>query len=153
MRLLSELENAENAETGVAFVDLNGLKSLNDREGHMAGDIFLKSMGEVFTRHFRKDEVFRIGGDEFVIVCRGIPASLFKKRLQAMRAEAESLYPAALALGSVWKKNGTSPSEMARLADKRMYADKRRHYCDRNRTGQSVRVCRSASAGIMQKAL
>ena len=153
MRLLSELENAENAETGVAFVDLNGLKSLNDREGHMAGDIFLKSMGEVFTRHFRKDEVFRIGGDEFVIVCRVIPASLFKKRLQAMRAEAESLYPAALALGSVWKKNGTSPSEMARLADKRMYADKRRHYCDRNRTGQSVRVCRSASAGIMQKAL
>lgn len=153
MRLLHELDTPDNAELGVAFVDLNGLKALNDSEGHMAGDAFLKCMGEVFTRHFRKDEVFRIGGDEFVIVCRGIPASLFKKRLQAMRAEAESLYPAALALGSVWKKNGTSPSEMARLADKRMYADKRRHYCDRNRTGQPVRVCRSASAGIMQKAL
>lgn len=153
MRLLSELENAEHAETGVAFVDLNGLKSLNDREGHTAGDIFLKSMGEVFTRHFRKDEVFRIGGDEFVIVCRGISAHLFKKKIHAMRAEAESLYPAALALGSVWKKSATNPSEMARLADKRMYADKRRHYCDRNRTGQPVRVCRSAPAGIMQKAL
>ena len=70
-----------------------------------------------------------------------------------MRAVAECVYLGALDVGCVWKKNGTSPSEMARLADKRMYADKRRHYCDRNRTGQSVRVCRSASAGIMQKAL
>ncbi len=153
MRLLSELENAENVETGVAFVDLNGLKSLNDREGHTAGDIFLKTMGEVFTRHFRKDEVFRIGGDEFVIVSRGISAHRFKKKIRAMRDEADALYPGALALGSVWKKSGTSPSEMARLADKRMYADKRRHYRDRNRNDQPARACRSASSDTMQKAL
>ena len=133
MRLLSELESAENAETGVAFVDLNGLKSLNDREGHTAGDIFLKRMSEVFARHFSKEELFRIGGDEFVIICRGISAQLFKKKLRSMRAEAENLYPGALALGSVWKKSEASPSEMARLADKRMYEDKRRHYHDRNR--------------------
>ena len=133
MRLLSELESAENAETGVAFVDLNGLKSLNDREGHTAGDIFLKRMSEVFARHFSKEELFRIGGDKFVIICRGISAQLFKKKLRSMRAEAENLYPGALALGSVWKKSEASPSEMARLADKRMYEDKRRHYHDRNR--------------------
>ena len=70
-----------------------------------------------------------------------------------MRDEADALYPGALALGSVWKKSGTSPSEMARLADKRMYADKRRHYRDRNRNDQPARACRSASSDTMQKAL
>lgn len=130
MRLLQALENRANAQTGVAFVDLNGLKVLNDSQGHTAGDAFLSCMGKVFTRHFRKEEVFRIGGDEFVIVCQNIPFSLFKNKLRAMRCEAEALYPKALALGSVWKKSGGSPSRMARLADKRMYEDKRRHYAD-----------------------
>ncbi|EFL84858.1 diguanylate cyclase (GGDEF) domain-containing protein [Desulfovibrio sp. 3_1_syn3] len=153
MLLLDELKSVPLVETGVAFVDLNGLKSLNDREGHTAGDIFLKTMGEVFTRHFRKDEVFRIGGDEFVIVCRGIPFPLFRKKLHAMRTEAEALYPKALALGSVWKKSGGNPVEMARLADERMYADKRRHYCDRNQNDHPARACRSASSDTMQKAL
>lgn len=153
IQLLNELENADNREIGVAFVDLNGLKALNDREGHMAGDHFLKSISDVFTRHFRKDEIYRIGGDEFVIICRGIPYPLFRKHLREMRAEAEALYPDALALGSAWKKSRGRPAAMARLADKRMYKDKRRYYCRRTQDAPADprRACRSLSNGAARK--
>ena len=132
MLLLDELKGAPLAETGVIFVDLNGLKKLNDSQGHTAGDLFLKRISQVFIRHFSKAEVFRIGGDEFVILCRGIPEHLFRKKIRGMRDEADALYPGILAMGSVWEESGGNPAEMVRLADKRMYADKRRQHRDRS---------------------
>ena len=52
-------------------IDLNGLKEKNDREGHFAGDIYIKKtanyLQEVFSRD--SDRIFRVGGDEIIIAC------------------------------------------------------------------------------------
>jgi diguanylate cyclase (GGDEF)-like protein len=51
----------------VAFVDVDGLKSLNDTKGHVAGDALLKGVAQVLQKRLRaEDVVFRYGGDEFV---------------------------------------------------------------------------------------
>lgn len=58
-------------ETTIIIIDLNGLKAINDQQGHVAGDEYIKNtatyLKEVFSR--RGDRVFRIGGDEFAVVC------------------------------------------------------------------------------------
>jgi diguanylate cyclase (GGDEF)-like protein len=51
----------------VAFIDVNGLKSVNDREGHAAGDQVLREVAEALRHGLRSyDLLFRYGGDEFV---------------------------------------------------------------------------------------
>lgn len=52
----------------LAFADLDGLKKLNDRQGHAKGDESLQAYADCVRRIIRKDDVFaRIGGDEFII--------------------------------------------------------------------------------------
>lgn len=53
---------------GVAFMDLNGLKEANDELGHDAGDELLISAGQIISQAFGHDYVYRVGGDEFVVL-------------------------------------------------------------------------------------
>ena len=56
----------------LAVLDLNDLKPLNDRHGHVAGDIALQIVARALRVHFRvTDPLFRTGGDEFVVVMVG----------------------------------------------------------------------------------
>lgn len=52
---------------GVACFDINGLKTVNDRMGHMAGDEFIRSAAAHISQLFPQT-TYRIGGDEFVVV-------------------------------------------------------------------------------------
>lgn len=53
---------------GVAFMDLNGLKKANDELGHDAGDKKLIASGNLISQAFGRDYVYRVGGDEFVVL-------------------------------------------------------------------------------------
>lgn len=126
--LLQRLDKVDLTSTGVLFADLNGLKKINDSVGHEEGDRFINSVSQIISRHFRKEELFRIGGDEFVAVCLDIPEDLFHEKVRALRREVEALHPKALALGSVWRERGGRLAEMISLADQAMYAHKKEHH-------------------------
>jgi diguanylate cyclase (GGDEF)-like protein len=60
---------------GLVYIDLDGFKQVNDRSGHAAGDALLVAVARRLTRVLReRDTLARIGGDEFVIACEGLPA-------------------------------------------------------------------------------
>ena len=56
---------------GIVVCDVNGLKKINDGEGHKAGDEYLKASAKLLCDIFDHSPVFRIGGDEFVVFLRG----------------------------------------------------------------------------------
>ena len=56
---------------GIVVCDINGLKLINDTEGHKAGDDYIKRSCSLICRIFHHSPVFRIGGDEFAVVLRG----------------------------------------------------------------------------------
>jgi len=63
--------NRDNGSLGLVFVDINNLKVANDNQGHKAGDELIKSVSIFLKSSFRKDDtVVRLGGDEFIIICR-----------------------------------------------------------------------------------
>jgi diguanylate cyclase (GGDEF)-like protein len=65
----------------VAVVDLNNLKPINDRLGHAAGDAAIQAVARALVRHTRlADRVYRIGGDEFVVVLQGGSAADLTRR-------------------------------------------------------------------------
>ena len=61
----------EGLEFAIVVCDINGLKQVNDTEGHSAGDKFIMDACAIICEIFDHSPVFRIGGDEFVIVLRG----------------------------------------------------------------------------------
>ena len=78
----------------VMFVDIDGLKDVNDRHGHRAGDAVLVQLAEAITAVLRRgDTAYRIGGDEFVVILPGTTfgsVEPFVARLEAAGAPAFS---------------------------------------------------------------
>jgi diguanylate cyclase (GGDEF)-like protein len=113
-------------------VDIDNLKKVNDEIGHHAGDALIKMIGQLLTEVFDLNEsVFRVGGDEFVIIAENDDAEwLFQKfrKMDCLAEEirAEATFPFDYARGS---SNGAA-SEIRTLlknADMAMYRDKGRH--------------------------
>jgi diguanylate cyclase (GGDEF)-like protein len=64
----------------VVNLDLNGLKLVNDRDGHEAGDRLLVRVGELLRKVFYDEDVYRTGGDEFIVIIEGISEAVFERK-------------------------------------------------------------------------
>lgn len=71
MELESDVDKGTLKEYGVVVFDLNGLKAINDTQGHEAGDEYIKSACRLICVQYKHSPVFRIGGDEFVVILKG----------------------------------------------------------------------------------
>lgn len=71
MQLDAQIETGEESCFGILVCDINGLKKVNDEQGHSAGDVFIKEACSIICDIFDHSPVFRIGGDEFVVLLKG----------------------------------------------------------------------------------
>ena len=122
------LENHKTEAFGVVNIDLNGLKVVNDNEGHDAGDRLLIQAGELLGKVFYQDDLFRTGGDEFVIITSRIDQETFYKKVKRLRDDAEKNARVSFAIGEYWSEGGEDIKDVFRYADERMYADKMAFY-------------------------
>ncbi|MBQ8967803.1 GGDEF domain-containing protein [Ruminococcus sp.] len=113
---------------GVAFADLNGLKKINDSLGHKAGDAILKKAAELLKQAFGKYEIYRAGGDEFVILCPDITEEDFMGKVANLRSLADSTPDVRFAIGAVYCEEDYDITSAMHTADERMYADKQAYY-------------------------
>lgn len=119
----------------MAFLDLDGFKAVNDKQGHLIGDTCLREVGQRLSHTVRgADVVGRFGGDEFVLLLAGITCEKeftpFCRRLiaaieQPVETPAGPVQLGA-SLGAAFSGGGyDSPEAMLAAADRAMYAQKR----------------------------
>lgn len=111
---------------GVIYLDLNGLKEINDKMGHLAGDTLIISASYVLQEIFA-DNSYRIGGDEFVVIEQDVLESEFYSKYDKLLARMKEL-EISIATGYVWKENCSNLTEILKEADQKMYEDKKRYY-------------------------
>lgn len=121
-----DLARRGSAVTAVISVDMNGLKTINDTEGHDAGDLAIKTVAEVLALAKRQSaSVYRMGGDEFVILYFQTVEDGAEKLVETLKENlAKTKYSCAFGVGVV--KNGVTLEEIVKRSDARMYEDKRR---------------------------
>ena len=113
---------------GVAFADLNGLKGVNDAEGHDAGDKLLSKAASLLKIAFGDYEIYRAGGDEFVVLCPGITEDKLCQQVKQLRALTESTPDVSFAIGTVFVTGDYDICKTMQIADERMYMDKEEYY-------------------------
>ncbi|MBR4781887.1 MAG: GGDEF domain-containing protein [Lachnospiraceae bacterium] len=113
---------------GVAFVDLNGLKMINDRDGHFAGDRSLKKSYALLKSVFTDDEIYRAGGDEFMVLCLNDPKEEFEAKIDRIREIIKEEKDVNFAIGSCYNDGDLDVRKALRIADELMYKDKNLFY-------------------------
>lgn len=117
---------------GVVFLDVNGLKSVNDSLGHEKGDEVLRFVSGKFSEIFGEYKCYRLGGDEFITLCPDIGEEEFSRRTSALREKILSGGHLAAAVGAKWSDAVSDIEEIIAAADKDMYEDKRLHGGENN---------------------
>ena len=123
-------EKYADCSVGVLFIDMNGLKTINDSHGHTAGDITLKNAAEVLRKVFDKKEIFRAGGDEFTVIVRDISQEELFERIEKIKEYSKEYENLSFAVGGCVEKNCRNVRMALRIADERMYEDKWHFYAD-----------------------
>lgn len=131
-----ELDMGSLTNFGLAMIDLNNLKVINDTYGHEEGNFAIKKLCELVCNTFVHSPVFRIGGDEFVVILRGSDFAIvyslianFKHELFMFEKD-ESLKPwekisAALGFAEYDKAKDKKVADVFKRADQKMYEDKK----------------------------
>lgn len=129
---LCRLKRDPSGAMSVIAVDVNGFKTLNDTQGHAAGDAALIAVGRLLEALIRTEDVAcRLGGDEFVVLLTETSRAEAQVVVDRIRAHMPALAgvglsrrpPLAIGIGS-WEPNDDEIRLLSR-ADEEMYADKR----------------------------
>lgn len=117
---------------GLMVFDVNNLKELNDREGHSAGDEFLRTIAQQLMEKFEGfGTIYRIGGDEFAMICDPCDCNLFTQAQNTLLsgdfADGVDTKIASIAHGeALWRNTNdfVSVDALFDAADERMYVRK-----------------------------
>lgn len=113
---------------GAAFLDMNGLKEMNDRYGHEYGDSKIIELACLMRSYFEDELLFRISGDEFVVLSENCQEAAFLSKAKAFRQKLAVKENCLASCGFVWEKNPVSVEALIRRADQLMYQDKKQYY-------------------------
>ena len=112
----------------VVFADLNGLKHVNDEDGHGEGDRILKQAAAILSEAFPDSEVYRAGGDEFVVIIEGMDEEAAEAKRKQIRERAAEVDGLAFSIGIHIVRGKEDIRAAMSAADREMYAEKRDYY-------------------------
>ena len=114
---------------GVFFIDVNGLKTINDTQGHLAGDNLLKDVASALEELAGKNsEIYRVGGDEFLVITPRTDSAEFLKLEESLKKNCERPNRAHFAVGSCHSDDHDDIRKAMQIADARMYEVKEEYY-------------------------
>lgn len=123
---LEAYKQVQDQQIGAICIDLNGLKKVNDEQGHRAGDELIVRAAGTIAGIFAED-AYRVGGDEFVVILLDVSREEFARKTEQLRRQMQENSVDA-SIGEVWQASTENLEDLLRLADENMYREKKRYY-------------------------
>lgn len=135
-----KIEKKEQLPFAVVVCDLNGLKHVNDVQGHQAGDEYIKGSCSIICNVFSHSPVFRIGGDEFAVILKDRDYENRYELVEQIGVEQESkrvngMKPIAIGLSEFIPETDIRVQDVFERADSLMYEDKKKCKNEINNVG------------------
>ncbi|SEA64518.1 diguanylate cyclase (GGDEF) domain-containing protein [Oribacterium sp. KHPX15] len=127
-QLDDRLRNNEDLEFALVVFDLNGLKEINDNFGHQAGDRYIKEGCSQICKIFQHSPVYRIGGDEFVVIATNHDyhnLDALSANFSALNEKNMEYGGVVIAMGAARYNGENKVSEVFKKADDLMYENKK----------------------------
>lgn len=124
--VIDEYQKNKPKTLGIAYFDLNGLKVMNDKYGHKAGDILIRNTAACVHIVFG-DCAFRIGGDEFVAIVPDVSEKEFNDLIRRV-SETFAKDEISISVGSSWRGSDNDITKQMHEADELMYKNKKKYY-------------------------
>ena len=133
--LEKDLVSQKVTEFGIAMIDLNNLKVINDSYGHSNGNTYISGACHIICTIFRHSPVFRIGGDEFIVILKG---GDYEKRHELVEQASQQFFETendnsrepwerfSVAIGVAEFKPGDNVEAVFKRADQEMYQNKQK---------------------------
>lgn len=148
---LKSLEQSNNKDSlACIYIDANGLHEINNFLGHQAGDQMLMTVADALKAVFPAEDCYRIGGDEFVVLCQGyskeaVIACIRKVRNRLLLQKYE------ISIGMAWQNTSANIDQMILDAEEKMREDKKRYYHHKGNMRQSRELNRQLEQFIIEK--
>lgn len=123
---LEAYKQVQDQQIGAIYIDLNGLKKVNDEQGHRAGDELIVRAAGTIAGIFAED-AYRVGGDEFVVILLDVSREDFARKTEQLRRQMRENSVDA-SIGGVWQASTENLENLLRRADENMYREKKRYY-------------------------
>lgn len=133
---ITQIPGQRRQPMGIIYLDINGMKRINDEYGHNHGDIALICTANKIRLLFPSDYLYRIGGDEFVVICYGIHEEDFETKVRQLRQSFISEKEYSVSIGKYWAENNDDIRGALFRADELMYQDKKNFYHGRALSGR-----------------
>ena len=123
---LEAYKQVQDQQIGAIYIDLNGLKKVNDEQGHRAGDELIVRAAGTIAGIFAED-AYRVGGDEFVVILLDVSREDFARKTEQLHRQMQENGVDA-SIGGVWQASTENLENLLRRADENMYREKKRYY-------------------------
>lgn len=120
--------STQDQPAGIVYLDVNGLKDINDKHGHAFGDKILTECANRMKIFFEGSDFYRIGGDEFVIISQIMTRQDFELKVGELRQSFQGDDLLHAAIGAEWADQVKDIQQIIANADARMYEDKKEFY-------------------------
>ena len=125
---LANVDAAGLKSLGALSVDINGLKNFNKEFGREYGDEVVVRVGEVLQEHFHSGEVYRLTGDEYLVLAADISYEDFTKQIYAAHTKLDNISLGLVAMGYAWEKVDIDMDKLVNNAEVMMRDEKKKYY-------------------------
>ena len=127
IKMLDGISRQTPRSLGVIYIDISGMKKINDNNGHEYGDRVIKKVADTLKRHVGC-EAYRVGGDEFTVLCADIDEQDFRMLTEKLICDFDKNKGYDVSIGHTFREGDVSVDEEILKADDLMYAEKQQYY-------------------------
>lgn len=129
------LSTEKNHSLACIYIDVNGLYEINNHLGHQAGDKMLKIVTDMLGHIFSQDNIYRIGGDEFVVFCKNLSRQEVVNKISTVRQDLR-VQGYEISIGIEWQNENYNINTVVKKAEEAMRKDKQRYYQENGKERQ-----------------